>query len=114
MRREFRILKHEEFLDIQRKGRRAKAGAIVLFWRENQAGKSRIGIQVTKRCGNAVRRNRIKRQIRSILASSHDFRKPFDIIIAARPEFDTSSFQKEKESLLALLAELEKTSEEKH
>jgi ribonuclease P protein component len=69
--RRLRLRKRREFLDVQGRGRRV-GGAHFLFFvrRRTEPGTSivapgaRFGITVTRKVGNAVTRNRIKRVVR--------------------------------------------------
>ena len=58
--------KRADFLAANRGLRNAKRG-FVLLTRPNECGTTRYGITVTKRIGNAVVRNRMKRRFRALL-----------------------------------------------
>ena len=57
-----------EFLRLQRLGVRIQSAHFVLYAGklENQPGRSRLGVTVSRRIGNAVLRNRVKRRVREI------------------------------------------------
>jgi len=57
-----------------------------------------FGLSVGKKIGNAVRRNKVKRQIREII-SKNDYQKNFDCIIIVRREINNADFQKMQEDL---------------
>ena len=80
--REHRIRRRADFLHCYDKGRRYFSDRFVLFAvpRPERALPWRLGTAVTKKCGCAVLRNRVKRLIResfrlqrSAIADGHDY-----------------------------------------
>lgn len=61
---EHHVRKDREFRHIYRRGSRAKGTHLSVVVFRNRLGHSRLGLSVSKKLGNAVRRNRIKRMIR--------------------------------------------------
>lgn len=61
-----KLKRRAEFLAVAAKGRKAPAPGLVLqaLLRDN-SGPARLGFTVTKKVGNAVRRNRTKRRLRA-------------------------------------------------
>ena len=68
------------------KGRRAGDDALVVYVVENMLGWSRLGLSISKKVGNAVRRNYIRRRIREAFRTSKsDLPANLDIICVAKP-----------------------------
>ena len=61
-----------------------------------------FGLSVGKKIGNAVRRNKVKRQLREILSQNH-YQKNFDCIIIVRREINGATFSEIKEDLNEIL-----------
>jgi ribonuclease P protein component len=61
-----RLSRSRDFDAVYRQGRSVGTRFLVLYWfaREDGEGEPRLGLAVTKGVGNAVVRNRLKRQLR--------------------------------------------------
>ncbi len=79
LRREDRIRKRAEYKSIYEQGTRTHSRNFIIISQKNSLGYGRIGITLSKKAGNSVRRNRIKRMVREFfrlnknrLAASQD------------------------------------------
>ena len=88
-----RIKKNVEFNKVIEEGQVIKSDSLTLHFLENKLGYTRIGISIPKKCGNAVVRNRIKRQIRAAIAEKCDYSLPYDIVLIARSTYKISDFK---------------------
>jgi ribonuclease P protein component len=59
-----RLLKRGDFLRVQSAGSRVHSQAFIGLVLHNASGQARLGITTTKRLGNAVKRNRVRRLVR--------------------------------------------------
>ena len=66
MKRHFSLKQNSDFQRLYRKGKYAATSALVLYWRPNRLGYSRLGITASTKLGHAVVRNKIRRRIREI------------------------------------------------
>jgi len=64
-----------------RRGKRISYGAIRLVCQQNTLGFSRLGLAVSRRYGNAVQRNRLKRQLRDVFRTGDYHRLSVDILV---------------------------------
>ena len=67
-----RIRKRKDFLRIYQKGTRTGSKNFIVILSPNQTGTKRLGITATKRVGNSVRRNRVKRLLREFFRLNKD------------------------------------------
>jgi ribonuclease P protein component len=80
-----RLLARREFLLLQNYGKRRHCPHFVLLLSPAKDGRSRLGITVTRRFGNAAQRNRMKRLLREFFrVHKEKFIPPQDILIIPR------------------------------
>ena len=67
------------------KGKRLSIDGLSLFYRKNDAANFRVGISVSKKLANAVKRNRLRRQLRSCITKVlGDRAAGYDLVFMAR------------------------------
>ena len=88
-----RIRKRKDFLFLYKKGKRYRGKYFNLIYLSNDFSFSRMAVVVSKKVGNAVKRNKIKRQMRTLFRRNKSlFKAPLDIIIIAKKEILESSW----------------------
>jgi ribonuclease P protein component len=103
MKGEEHLTKPEQFTLVYKNGCTQADRLLVLKAIPNTLDFSRYGISVSKHVGNAVIRNRIKRQIREIIRSEK-LNSGWDIIIIARTPAAGSDFHLLEKSINGLLS----------
>ena len=79
------IKENVNFRRAYHQGRSAVCKELVLYWRKNRLGKTRLGITVSKKLGNAPERNRARRIIREGVRQNIPYLPAgHDIVIVAR------------------------------
>jgi len=88
-----KILKRREYLKLQRCGKKIQDRNFIVIYSDETFEKKRIGITVSKKLGNAVKRNKIKRLIREHFRINRDKIAGFiDInVIAKKKAGETSA-----------------------
>lgn len=87
-----RLRKNAEFVAAMQ-GKRLSIDGLSLFYRKNDAGDYRVGISVGKKLGNAVRRNRLRRQLRSCISRTiGDHAAGYDLVFVARQQLAGREF----------------------
>ena len=111
MQRRHRLSRSRDFDAVYRSGRSASTRFLVLYWCPrtdgDAAGESRLGLAVPKSVGNAVVRNRVKRQLRETWAELADHALPgHDYVLVARPALAEPADTRGHEWLAARVTEV--------
>jgi ribonuclease P protein component len=86
--RRHRLSRSRDFDAVYRQGRSTSTRFLVLYWfdRNEEPGEPRLGLAVPKAAGNAVARNKIKRQLRDVWRARIERVPPGrDYVLIAKP-----------------------------
>lgn len=100
------IQKNEEYNDIIKNSKKIINKDIIVFYTYNNDVNYSFGFSVSKKLGNAVLRNKIKRQIKNIL-SKKNYKKGFKCIIMVKRAFLFLSFIEKEKTIFDLLNKLD-------
>jgi ribonuclease P protein component len=89
-------------------GHRASAAPFSVFITKEVTPETRFGFVISKAVGNAVTRNRIKRQLRAVSAELLPSLEHHDIVFRVNPSAAHISFQTLRDSMLNALAGLKR------
>ena len=103
MQRERRLRKTTDFASVRRDGRSRADRRLVVIARQNGTDTTRFGFSVSRRLGNAVVRNKIKRRLRAA-AVEVSVQDGWDLVVIARQGARVADFRTLKRSLDRLLA----------
>jgi len=84
---------HKEFQYVYNKGKNQHANSVVLFFLP-QSGIRKVGFTATKKLGNAVKRNRAKRRLRSLFCDHSNSLKDGTYIFVAKIGLFDASYEK--------------------
>jgi ribonuclease P protein component len=95
-----KILNRADFVKLNRSGKRLYTKHFTLIINENGQGVTRLGVTVTRKMGNAVRRNRVKRLIREFFRlNKKQLPQGHDIVIIAKKDIGYLDLWKIKEEI---------------
>lgn len=103
MKKRFRVKSNQDFQEIISNGRhKSSRNFVVYYGLRKMITNDRVGISVGKKMGNAVERNRIKRQVRMMISEITDFGRGFDSVVIVRNHYKKCSYEDNKKELLKL------------
>ncbi len=95
-----RVRKSQEFQKLIHTGKKVTNGQFALYYLPKKENMNRIGITLSKKIGNAVERNKLKRQVRMMCEELIDFDTcKFDAIIIVRFGYKDNNYATNKKSL---------------
>ncbi|WP_058309196.1 ribonuclease P protein component [Gracilibacillus massiliensis] len=105
MKKAWRIKKNSEFQEVFKKGASfANRQLVIYYLHKSEQNHYRVGLSVSKKIGNAVVRNQVKRYIRQVFIELDlNIKKSYDIIIIARKPTKEMDFHQTKKSVNHLL-----------
>ncbi|MFD1019408.1 ribonuclease P protein component [Thalassobacillus hwangdonensis] len=105
MKKAYRIKKNEEFQQVFKKGKSFANRQLVLYYmKKDDQSHFRIGLSVSKKIGNAVLRNQIKRYLRqAFLELEPRIDTRYDLVVIARNPTKNMDFHEMKKSLSHVL-----------
>jgi ribonuclease P protein component len=98
-----RLLARGEFLRVQRGGRKYSTRSLLILVKPNRLGRTRVGIAVSKKYGNSVQRNRIKRLLREVVRRNRLlFPESIDLVFVPKRVGHAVSYQGLRDEVASL------------
>ena len=100
MKKTYRVRKNEEFAALISKHNSRASQGYVIYFDIRKEENARVGISVSKKLGNAVMRNKIKRQVREMISQVINLDEAiYDYIIIIRRPYLDRPFSDNKKDL---------------
>ena len=95
------LKKNSDFKNVYTRGKSYANKYLVMYVLENNMGKNRIGISVSKKVGNSVVRHRLTRLVRESYRLHEDiFNSGLDIVVVVRVNAKEIDYHKMESALL--------------
>jgi ribonuclease P protein component len=95
-----RLTKRKEFNYIFKKGKAFSTKLFVLNYSPTKLPTFKVGFSVSKKIGNAVIRNKVKRKMREAFRSfSNEVSEQYNYILVARKGIELASFEEIKKAI---------------
>lgn len=103
-----RVLRSGDFPRIERQGVRSAGKLLVLLARKRRDGRpGRVGFTISKKVGNAVVRNRLRRRLRDLVRRRKHWLDARDLVVIVKPEAASATSALLLEQLTSLLARVD-------
>lgn len=108
MKRQYRLRRNVDFQRVRRHGKSRADRLLVLITSPNTLSYNRYGFSVSKRLGKAVKRNRIKRQMREAVRLLHPQIAPgWDMVFVARVAIQSADYEQITDTIQRVLEEMD-------
>lgn len=107
MKKTYRIKRNEDFQTIIKDKNSVSNAKFVVYYKKND-NHLRVGISVSKKLGNAVVRNKTKRQVRMMVQSIFEVNQEVDFIVIVRNKYLLSSYEENINDLKYLYNKINK------
>ena len=104
MNKKYRLRSNIEFKKVYSKGKNYWNRNLILYVRKNNLDNSRVGYSITKKVGNSVVRNKIRRRLKEIYRLNFINLKPgYDLIFIPKKNVVDISYKELESAVLHLL-----------
>ncbi|WFA08316.1 ribonuclease P protein component [Tissierella sp. Yu-01] len=104
MEKRYRLRKNLEFRKVYNNGKNFWNRNLVLYIRKNDLEETRLGLTITKKVGNAVVRNKIRRRLKEIYRLNlYRVKDGYDLIIIPKKNVVDISYKELESALIHIL-----------
>lgn len=110
----YKLKKNYEFKKVYNEGRYYVEKYVVMYIIMNNSASNRVGFSVSKKVGNSVVRNRVKRLMKEVYRKHYDHTKlGYDMVFTARVGSGSADYRMIEKNMISILnkAKLKKSEE---
>lgn len=105
MEKKYRIRKNMEFKNIYKLGKNYWNRNLILYVKKNGLDETRVGYTITKKIGNAVIRNKLRRKMKEIYRLNfHNIRQGYDLIFIAKKSIKDIPYKELEGSMIHIMS----------
>ena len=105
MEKKYRIRKNMEFKNIYKVGKNYWNRNLILYVKKNGLDETRVGYTITKKIGNAVIRNKIRRRMKEIYRLNfHNVKEGYDLVFIAKRSINDISYKELESSVIHIMS----------
>ncbi len=104
MNRVYSLRKNEEFKKVYNNGRNYWNRNLILYVMKNNLGYNRVGYSITKKVGNSVVRNKLRRRMKEIYRLNLlDLEKGYDLVFIPKKNVTEISYKTLESAMLHII-----------
>ncbi len=104
MEKKFRLRKNMEFKKVYKFGKNYWNRNLILYVRKNGLEDTRVGYTITKKIGNSVVRNKLRRRMKEIYRLNfHRIKKGYDLIFIPKKNIVDISYDELESSMIHIM-----------
>lgn len=98
-----RLRKNYEFKYVYNNGKVFSNNLLVMYLTENKSDYNKVGFSVSKKVGNSVERNKVRRRIKECYRlNSIDIKKGYNIVFVSRVRAKDASYKELEKAMIAI------------
>jgi ribonuclease P protein component len=103
MKNEGRLKKSKEFGYVYKRGKSYADRFLIMYIVPNNSQSNKVGFSVSKKVGNSVKRNKIKRRLREIFRlNNNDIKKGYNLVFIPRAQISKAEYKDIENSMINL------------
>ena len=104
MKKDLRIRKNIEYKRVYKYGKNYWNRNLILYVKKNKSDKTRVGFTITKKIGNSVTRNKVRRRMKEIYRLKlKDIKMGFDLVFIPKKNVVSMPYNELENSMIHIM-----------